>query len=52
MSTRLTSVEILSALLQKNGNNTAKIDIIYFTNPVAEATGYNPITPKGVFGWR
>jgi len=42
-------VVILSALLQKKSNNTAKIMMgDNFTKPVADATGYNNITPIGV----
>ncbi|MDO6436335.1 hypothetical protein Q4534_02900 [Cyclobacterium sp. 1_MG-2023] len=44
---------ILSALLRKNGNNAAKVKVDWsLFNPMARATGYNPITPKGVYGWR
>ena len=36
----------------KKGNNTAKINERWIINPVAHATGYKNITPKGVFGYR
>ncbi|MBR9778092.1 MAG: hypothetical protein GYB55_24910 [Cytophagales bacterium] len=43
---------ILSALLQKKSNNTAKIILTdNFTKPVADATGYKNITPVGVLGY-
>ena len=41
----------MSALLQKKGNNAAKMDLRYNSKPVAGATGYKNITPTGVSGF-